>query len=94
MAFQYCPQSLQNNFDRSYIWHRVYLMYLLSITILCKHSMIKFDPSILIRSCEEESKARMGVVECLNHKLVEPFNVLYEKDGEHQLETVTHPHQG
>ena len=56
--------------------------------------MIKYDPSILIRSCEEESKARMGVVECLNHKLVEPFNVLYEKEGEHQLETVTHPHQG
>ena len=28
----------------------------------------------------------MGVVECLNHKLVEPFNVLYEKEGEHQLE--------
>lgn len=35
-----------------------------------------------LRSCEEESKARMGVVECLNHKLVEPFNVLYEKEGE------------
>ena len=36
----------------------------------------------IIRSCEEESKARMGVVECLNHKLVEPFTVLYEKEGE------------
>ena len=24
----------------------------------------------------------MGVVECLNHHLVEPYNVLYEKDGE------------
>lgn len=35
-----------------------------------------------LRSLEEESKARMGVVECVNHKLVEPFNVLYEKDGE------------
>ena len=23
----------------------------------------------------------MGVVECLNHNLVEPYNVLYEKDG-------------
>ena len=23
----------------------------------------------------------MGVVECLNHKLVEPFSVLYEKEG-------------
>ena len=35
----------------------------------------------MYRACEEESKARMGVVECLNHNLVEPFNVLYEKDG-------------
>ena len=24
----------------------------------------------------------MGVVECLNHHLVEPYNVLYEKEGE------------
>ncbi len=23
----------------------------------------------------------MGIVECMNHNLVEPFNVLYEKDG-------------
>ena len=36
----------------------------------------------LIRACDEEGKARMGLVECLNHNLVEPFNVLYEKDGE------------
>ena len=35
-----------------------------------------------LRACEEESKARMGVVECLNHNLVESFSVLYEKDGE------------
>jgi len=36
----------------------------------------------LNRSLEEEGKARMGIVECLNHNLVEPFNVLYEKDSE------------
>ena len=24
----------------------------------------------------------MGVVECMNHNLVEPFHVLYEKEGE------------
>lgn len=34
-----------------------------------------------IRGFEEENKARMGVIECLNHKLVEPFQVLYEKPG-------------
>ena len=27
----------------------------------------------------------MGVVECLNHHLVEPYNVLYEKEGEVRL---------
>ena len=32
---------------------------------------------------DDEKKARMGVVECAKHSLMEPFNVLYEKDGEH-----------
>ena len=27
----------------------------------------------------------MGVVECLNHRLVEPYNVLYEKEGKPYL---------
>lgn len=43
-----------------------------------KFSVMPFS----LRACEEESKARMGVVECLNHNLVESFSVLYEKDGE------------
>ena len=33
----------------------------------------------------------MGVVECMNHKLVEPFNVLYEKDGEHYETLIKEP---
>lgn len=32
-----------------------------------------------LRHFEEETKARMGVVECVSHKLIEPFQVLYEK---------------
>ena len=32
----------------------------------------------------------MGVVECLNHNMVEPFNVLYEKDGGGMGELVVH----
>lgn len=32
-----------------------------------------------LRSLEDEKKARMGVVECVSHKLLEPFHVLYEK---------------
>jgi len=36
-----------------------------------------------LRSMEDEKKARMGVVECVTHKLIEPFQVLYEKEGEY-----------
>ena len=36
-----------------------------------------------LRAMENETKAKMGVVECVTHKLVEPFQVLYEKDGEY-----------
>ncbi|XP_063227576.1 proliferation-associated protein 2G4 [Bacillus rossius redtenbacheri] len=35
-----------------------------------------------LRSFEDEKKAKMGVVECVNHKLIEPFQVLFEKAGE------------
>ena len=35
-----------------------------------------------LRAFEDEKRAKMGVVECVNHKLLEPFNVLYEKEGE------------
>lgn len=34
-----------------------------------------------LRYFEEEAKAKMGVVECVAHKLIEPFQVLYEKHG-------------
>lgn len=34
-----------------------------------------------LRNFEEEAKAKMGVVECVSHKLIEPFQVLYEKKG-------------
>lgn len=35
-----------------------------------------------LRMFEDEKKARMGVMECVKHQLVEPFNVLYERDSE------------
>ncbi|XP_064389799.1 proliferation-associated protein 2G4-like [Halichondria panicea] len=31
-----------------------------------------------LRVCEEEVKARMGLVECVNHNLVEPYHHLRE----------------
>ena len=30
---------------------------------------------------EDEKKARMGVVECVKHDLLEPFTVLWEREG-------------
>lgn len=35
-----------------------------------------------LRAFEDEKKARMGVVECAKHDLLQPFTVLYEKEGE------------
>lgn len=35
-----------------------------------------------LRGFEEEGKARLGVVECVKHSLVEPYPVFYEKEGE------------
>lgn len=35
-----------------------------------------------LRTLENEQKARMGVVECVKHKLLEPYSVLYDKDTE------------
>lgn len=34
-----------------------------------------------LRNMENETKAKMGVVECITHKLIDPFQVLYEKEG-------------
>jgi len=44
-----------------------------------KHGPMPFT----LRSFENETKAKMGVVECVTHKLIEPFQVLYEKEAEH-----------
>merc|ERR1712044_73138 len=44
----------------------------------------KFGPMPFnLRNFDSETKAKMGVVECVTHKLVVPFQVLYEKEGEH-----------
>jgi len=35
-----------------------------------------------LRSFEDEKKARLGVIECAKHDLMEPYPVYYEKDNE------------
>lgn len=36
-----------------------------------------------LRLFQDEKKAKMGLVECLKHGLVEPFSVFWEKEGEY-----------
>lgn len=36
-----------------------------------------------LRLFEEERKAKMGVVECVKHELMQPYNVLYEREGDY-----------
>jgi hypothetical protein len=31
--------------------------------------------------CQDEKNARLGVKECVEHKLLEPYPVIYERDG-------------
>ena len=44
-----------------------------------------------LRSFESETKAKMGVVECVTHKLVEPFQVLHEKDSKFRGSYIAFP---
>ncbi|KAK4882142.1 hypothetical protein RN001_005461 [Aquatica leii] len=44
-----------------------------------KHGNMPFN----LRTFQEETKAKLAVVECVSHKLIEPFQVLYEKPGEY-----------
>ena len=37
----------------------------------------------------DEKKARLGIGECVNHELMIPYQVLYEKDGQLFLELPT-----
>jgi len=43
-----------------------------------KHGLMPFT----LRSFEDEKKARLGVIECAKHDLMEPYPVYFEKEGE------------
>jgi hypothetical protein len=43
-----------------------------------KYNLMPFT----LRAFEDEKKARLGVIECAKHDLMEPYPVYYEKDGE------------
>ena len=35
----------------------------------------------ICRLFDDEKKAKMGVVECVKHELMQPFGVLFEREG-------------
>ena len=37
--------------------------------------------TLFSRAFEDEKQAKLGVVECVKHGLLEPYNVLWEKEG-------------
>lgn len=55
-----------------------------------KHSRVFFAEAekkfgqmpFTLRAFEDEIKAKLGILECVKHRLMDPFNVLYEKDDE------------
>ncbi|XP_034248735.1 proliferation-associated protein 2G4 [Thrips palmi] len=47
--------------------------------VIHKHGTMPFN----LRYFEDETKAKLGAVECVNHKLIEPFQVLYDRPGQY-----------
>jgi curved DNA binding protein len=41
-----------------------------------------------LRQLEDEKKARMGILECTTHQLVQPYQVMQEKEGEYSAHVV------
>ena len=48
-------------------------------TSFCLH--FKKICTLFSRAFEDEKQAKLGVVECVKHGLLEPYNVLWEKEG-------------
>lgn len=48
----------------------------------CHFMLLIYPLHSIYRAFEDEKKAKMGVVECCKHQLLEPFNVLWEKEGQ------------
>ena len=82
----FCYFLLEKNHTSSTILSLVYVSILIFqmknsrefySTVQKKFGAMPFN----LRSFDSETKAKMGVVECVTHKLVEPFQVLHEKDS-------------
>jgi len=67
----------------------LYIIVCMVVFIVCtfytngcnNHSSSCHFLAVAGRSFEDEKKAKMGIVECVKHTLIEPFTVLYEREG-------------
>lgn len=62
----------------------LYSIYLFILIVAEVISGCSTSPSLLLcvfRALEDEGKARLGVVECAKHELLQPFTVLHEKES-------------
>ena len=80
----YCLEMLLNRFPSFQLLHeKCFSQFQMKnsrefySTVQKKFGAMPFN----LRSFDSETKAKMGVVECVTHKLVEPFQVLHEKDS-------------
>lgn len=73
MHLTLCAFSSQSNICKTNYSPLLFITFHL-VSLLCA-----------IRAFEDESKARLGVVECAKHELLQPFSVLHEKEGETQV---------
>uniref|UniRef100_A0A8C4QLI4 Proliferation-associated 2G4, b n=1 Tax=Eptatretus burgeri TaxID=7764 RepID=A0A8C4QLI4_EPTBU len=62
---------------------KLYLLKMRASRIFISEITSRFDVMpFTLRAFEDEKKARMGLVECVKRELLQPFPVLYEKEGE------------
>lgn len=59
-----------------------------ALSYLASTTVFPFFSFLFPRAFEDEGKARLGLVECAKHELLQPFNVLHEKEGECRIEEV------
>ena len=62
---------------------RLYVLHLLCMCVCAAQVDKKFgNMPFSLSAFEDERKARMGVVECVKHGLLEPYHVLYDRENE------------
>ena len=74
----FCPPKITRYTRFTSVGRSRFIATICSLYMQAYKSVVITIFLLLIRVCEEEVKARMGLVECINHNLVEPYHHLRE----------------